>query len=242
MGTAVGITVVGTAASGAVERAFEWLHWVDATFSTYRPDSEVSRIGRGELRLDDAPSVVRHVFARCDELTEATGGRFTIRPAAPDRPAIDPSGLVKGWSVDEAAMILRLAGIENFMINAGGDILCSGTPPDSEGWPIGIRHPLDPLAVAAVVTIGSGAVATSGTYERGDHIWGHRGTTRLHSATVVGTDLGTTDALATAIYADPDDLGWMAAFPGHELVLIGEDDLVRWTSGLDGMISLEDES
>ncbi|MFH1105377.1 MAG: hypothetical protein V1757_10630 [Actinomycetota bacterium] len=64
----------------------------------------------------------------------------------------------------------------------------------------------------------------------------------LHSATVVGTDLGTTDALATAVYADPDDLGWMAAFPGREPVLIGEDHRVRWTSGLDGMISLEDES
>ena len=239
MGTAIGITVIDEPSSDAVDRAFAWLHWVDAIFSTYIPDSEVSRIGRGELRLDDAAPEVRHVFARCDELTEATEGRFTIRPGDPGRPPVDPSGLVKGLSIDEAAHILRVDGIERFMINAGGDILCGGLPPEGTGWPIGIRHPLESDAVAAVLTIDGGAIATSGTYERGDHIWGVRGSRWLLSATVVGPDLGTTDALATAVFADPEDLGWLGAFPGYEHVLIGDDSMVRWTPGLDGKISLE---
>ncbi len=240
MGTAVGITVVGIGAEEAVDRAFEWLEWVDETFSTYRDDSQISRLGRGEMSLDDAAAEVRHVLARCDELTAATGGRFSIRPRRPDLPTLDPSGLVKGWSIDEAGLILRMAGFDRFMINAGGDVLCSGQPPGRLDWPIGIRHPLDPDAVAAVVYLRDGAIATSGTYERGEHIWGLRGGTRLLSATVVGPTLGTTDALATAVYADPDDLSWLGEFPGHDLVLIGDDRSVRWTPGLDDRISIQD--
>jgi len=239
MGTAVGITVVDRGADDAVERAFQWLHWVDETFSTYRPDSQISRIGRGELGLDDASPEVRHVLSRCAELSESTGGRFSMRPGSPDLPAIDPSGLVKGWSIDEASLMLRVDGFDRFMINAGGDIVCSGSSPDGGSWPIGIRHPLDADAVAAVLSLRGGAIATSGTYERGDHIWGRRGATRLLSATVVGPDLATTDALATAVFADPGDLTWLDRFPGFELVMIGEDRVVKWTEGLDGMISVE---
>jgi thiamine biosynthesis lipoprotein len=241
MGTAVGITVVGDGAEEAVEQAFAWLAWVDETFSTYREDSQISRLGRGEMSLDDAAPEVRHVLARCDELTAATDGRFSIRPGTPDRPPLDPSGLVKGWSIDEAGLILRMAGFDRFMINAGGDVLCSGEPPGRAAWPIGIRHPLRADAVAAVVDLHTGAIATSGTYERGEHIWGLRGQSRLLSATVVGPTLGTTDALATAVFADPDDLRWLGWFPGHDLVLIGADARVRWTPGLDGRISLGDE-
>lgn len=240
MGTAVGVTIFDHEADPAlIDATFEWFHWVDATFSTHKADSEVSRIGRGEMSLDAASPEVRHVLSRCEELTEATGGRFTIRPSVPGFPAIDPSGFVKGWSVDEASLILRFAGLDCFMINAGGDILCVGSSPEDGGWPIGIRHPLDSGAVAAVVSIGAGAVATSGTYERGDHIWNRADDGCLLSATVVGRDLGTTDALATAVWADPEDLGWMRNFPGYELVLIGEDRKVRWTPGLDEAISLE---
>lgn len=236
MGTAIGITADGP--GDTVDEAFGWFRWVDETFSTYQSGSEISRIGRGEMHLDDACTAVRHILAWCDELEQKTEGRFTAHPRTPDLPPLDPSGLVKGWSVDEAAMILRLGGIHDFMINAGGDILCSGTPPGEDAWPIGILHPLDPKAVAAVVTMQRGAIATSGTYERGEHIWGRRGTQRLLSATVVGPDLALSDALATAVFADPDDVSWLAAYPGYELVLIDTEDGVRWTPGLDDRISL----
>jgi thiamine biosynthesis lipoprotein len=236
MGTAIGITA--DAPAHVIDEAFGWFHWVDDTFSTYQPDSEISRLGRGEMHLDDASTAVRHVLAMCDEIEQTTGGRFTARPDSPDLPPLDPSGLVKGWSVDEAAMILRLGHIDDFMINAGGDILCSGTPPGEDGWPIGILHPLDPGAVAAVITMQRGAVATSATYERGDHIWGRRGEQSLLSATVIGPDLALSDALATAVFADPEDVGWISSYPGYELFLIGTDQQARWTPGLDDRISL----
>ena len=116
-------------------------------------------------------SEVRQVLAHCAEIEEASGRRFAIRPGRPDGPGLDPAGLVKGWSVDEAAMILRGHGLRDFSIDAGGDVLCVGTPPDGGRWRVGIRHPQRPdTAVAAVVEIESGAVATSGTYFRGEHI------------------------------------------------------------------------
>lgn len=238
MGTAVGISTVDEGPVAAVDDAFAWLRWVDETFSTYRADSEIMRIDRDELALDDTLPEVRHVISRCRELEAATGGRFTAHRDGPKPPALDPSGFVKGWSIDEAAMILRLGGIETFMINAGGDILCVGHPPGVERWPIGIQHPFEPAEVAAVISLPSGAIATSGTYARGEHIWGRR-TTRIASATVVGPDLATSDALATAVFVDPDDLAWMTAFRGYDVVVIGEDRRVRWTAGLDGRISVE---
>lgn len=239
MGTAIGITVADAGVDAALDEAFAWFRWVDATFSVYSAESEVSRLGRGDLGLDDVRPEVRHVLSRCEELAAATLGRFTAYPSDPGLPALDPSGFVKGWSVDEAALILQAGGAESFMINAGGDVLCVGSPRGGGRWTIGIRHPLDSGAVAAVLSIDSGAVATSGTYERGQHIWGRTGDTRVLSATVVGRDLATTDALATAVYADPGDLGWLGRFPDHELVLIGEDERVRWTPGLDDGISLQ---
>lgn len=171
---------------------FAWLRWVDATFSTYRAGSEVSRIGRGELAPADAHPLVREVLDRCEALRAETGGYFDVR--AGDR--LDPSGYVKGWAVERAA---ALAGGRRFFIDAGGDVVLRGGP-----WRVGIRHPLERGRLAAVVSLTDAAVATSGAYERGAHVLDpHRGrpATGLLSATVVGDDLGTADAYATAAFA-----------------------------------------
>ena len=127
--------------AGAIDAAFEWLRWVDGTFSTFLDDSEISRIDAGELSLDDASTEVRHVLSRCEELENATGRRFSIRPESGGEPGLDPAGFVKGWSVDEAALILRVAGVTRFMIDAGGDVLCVGGAPTDGGWTVGVRHP-----------------------------------------------------------------------------------------------------
>ncbi len=123
----------------ALDWAFDWLRFVDATFSTYKAESEISRLNRGDLALADAHPVVREVLARCEELREETGGYFDIRApslASEERAgnarrpstAVDPSGLVKGWSVVRAAEILTAAGARNYSINAGGDIIARGRP------------------------------------------------------------------------------------------------------------------
>jgi thiamine biosynthesis lipoprotein len=128
---------------------FDWFRWVDATFSTYKDDSEISRFNRGELALADADPRVRDVLARCDELRVVTRGYFDVRAASPG--VIDPSGLVKGWAVDRAADILDAVGLRNYAINAGGDMRVRGRAIPELTWRVGIQHPLEPEFVAAVV-------------------------------------------------------------------------------------------
>jgi thiamine biosynthesis lipoprotein len=182
-------------------RVFAWLRWVDATFSTYRPDSEISRLARGE-RFAPHP-LVRSVLARCEELRVETGGLFDAFAGG----RLDPSGYVKGWAVERAAAFGR----GRFLIDAGGDVVLRGE------WRVGIRHPYEPGRLAAAITVADCGVATSGVYERGAHIIDprtRRPATGLSSVTVVGPDLGTADAYATAAF--------VAGNP-------------RWTAGLAAM-------
>ena len=121
---------------------FDWLRFVDATFSTYKDDSEISRINRGELDLADAHETVREVLDRCEELRQETDGYFDVHAPLPGR--IDPSGLVKGWAVDRAGAILDEGGARNYAVNAGGDMVLRGGALPDDRWRVGIQHPLDP--------------------------------------------------------------------------------------------------
>src|SRR5215207_8487570 len=205
------------------ERVFAWLRWVDATFSTYREDSEIRRIDRGELRVADAHPAVQEVLARCEWLRRQTGGYFDARAGG----ALDPSGLVKGWAVDRAAALLRGPSC----IDAGGDVLVRGGP-----WRVGVRHPARRDALAAVLALTDAAVATSGAYERGAHVLDPVGggpASGALSVTVVGRSLGTVDAYATATFAmgrrAPE---WTARLSGCEAMTVLDDGQVLTTHGL----------
>jgi FAD:protein FMN transferase len=209
-------------APGALEAAFAWLAEVDATFSTYRPESALSRLNRGELSLARAPAVLREVLARCERLRRETGGAFDARAPAPGR--LDPSGLVKGWAVEGAAQRLAAAGVERFCLNAGGDVRVGAGPAPGVPWRVGVRHPRRPDRVAMVLAAEHLAVATSGAYERGGHVVDPR-TGRpsqgLLSVTVVGPDLGTADAYATAAFAlGADGPAWTAGLEGYAAMSI----------------------
>jgi thiamine biosynthesis lipoprotein len=247
MGMPIGIDVRDLGVDPDVlDQAFDWLRWVDATFSTYKADSEICRLNRGELPLADAHPDVRRVLARCDRLMRETGGYFDpyrtdLPPAArqwdPELSphAVDPSGLVKGWSVDRAARILQRGGLRNFTVNAGGDLRAEGSPGDGPVWRIGIQHPYIKDRVAAVVGISGGAIATSGTYERGEHILDpHSGRppVGLLSVTIVGPDLGVADAYATAAFAmGRRGPAWTATLKGYEAMTIQDDEAVFFTHG-----------
>jgi thiamine biosynthesis lipoprotein len=199
---------------GAVDaaRVFAWLRWVDATFSTYRSDSEISRLGRGELA--EPHPLVRSVLERCEALRVQTGGLFDVRAGG----RLDPSGYVKGWAVQRAAAFGR----GRFLIDAGGDMVLRGR------WRVGVRHPYETDRLAAAITLADCAVATSARYERGDHIVDPR-TGRpargLSSVTIVGDDLGTVDAYATAAFVAGDPR-WAAtatsSAPLTALVIAGD--------------------
>jgi thiamine biosynthesis lipoprotein len=218
---------------GAIERMFDWLRHVDATFSTYKDDSEVSRLNRSELALADTCADVRKVLGRCEELRAETNGFFDVRAASPD--AIDPSGLVKGWSVDRAAGILNEAGFVNYALNAGGDVRLSGRAVPDLRWRVGIQHPVERESVAAVVEANDLAVATSGEYERGQHVLDphtRRPPAGVLSVTVTGPDLATADAYATAALA-MGEAGpkWTARLRGYEALTILADHTVLSTPG-----------
>jgi FAD:protein FMN transferase len=202
MGTVFSFDVPDSAAA-ALPGVLRWLHWVDATFSTYRENSDVSRYGRGEVALADCASELSHVLAWCAEMRTVTGGYFTTRPGG----AFDPSGFVKGWAIEHAAAMLRDAGSRDHCVNGGGDVQCVGEAAPGRPWRIGIAHPLRPGTLATVVTGYDMAVATSGTGERGYHIINpHTGkpAIALASITVVGEHLTTIDACATAAFAMGD--------------------------------------
>jgi thiamine biosynthesis lipoprotein len=234
MGTVVSFDLRDPGAAGeqAVEAAVRWLHEVDAEFSTYRPDSAVSRYGRGELTLGATSERLRWVIDQCERLKHQTNGSFD----ACARGSFDPSALVKGWAVQHAAESLRSAGALSFCITAGGDVAVSGRPDSERAWSIGIRHPRDPMALAGAIDAeGELAVATSGLYERGDHIVDPR--TRqapagVLSVTIVGPDLGLADAYATAAFAmGTDGPEWTLGLEGYESMTILENDSVLTTPG-----------
>jgi thiamine biosynthesis lipoprotein len=218
----------------AVDDVFTWLHHVDTTFSTYKADSEISRINRGELAEAEASAEVRSVLARCEELRIETGGYFDVRAASPH--SLDPSGLVKGWAVDRAAAILERAGVRNFAVNAGGDMRLRGRAAPAWSWRVGIQHPLRPDAVARVIETHELAVATSGEYERGRHVLDphtRRPPSGILSVTVVGADLATADAYATAAFAmgAAGAVKWTARLRGYEAMTILADGRVLSTPG-----------
>ena len=233
MGTVVTFDVRGTRSAGeAIDGAVRWLHDVDAEFSTYRPDSAVGRFGRGELARDAASAELRQVIERCERLRRQTGGAFDAYATG----TFDPSALVKGWAVQRAADSLRAAGVDLFCITAGGDIVAHGRPAPDRSWRIGIRHPHDPHALTCVVeAAGDVAVATSGLYERGDHIVdprSGRAPAGVASVTVTGPDLGLADAYATAAFAmGPAGAEWTLGLDGYESLTILEDARVLTTPG-----------
>lgn len=219
--------VVQVRDGGVPEAVFDWFRWVDATFSTYKDDSEISRIARGELAVDDAQPDVRWILERCEQLKAETNGYFDMRAGG----SLDPSGLVKGWSVDRAADLLDDAGVHEYAISAGGDMRVRGG-----GWRVGIQHPTEPNAIAAVVEAEDLAIATSGEYARGQHVLDpHTGTppTGVLSVTITGLDLATADAYATAAFAMGAEIAphWAARLQDYGALLILTDGRVLSTPG-----------
>jgi thiamine biosynthesis lipoprotein len=221
MGTAISVELVDVpGAADLTDEAFAWFRAIDARFSTYKSDSEVSRLDRGEISaLSDQ---MRLVLDACEDLRAATGGFFDAYASG----RLDPSGYVKGWSAQVASDRLLAAGAVNHCVNAGGDVRVRGHASTGAPWRIGIRHPYQEKKVAWVVTGTDLAVATSGTYERGLHVIDpFRGVpaTFLRSVTVTGPDLALADAYATTAVAMGDrGPAWLAGLDGYESAVVTE--------------------
>jgi FAD:protein FMN transferase len=235
MGTVVTIDVYTSggradgeiAAQLATARAV--LQQADAVFSTWNPHSPVSRLRRGEITCSQAPDEVRDVLEQCAAARKLSDGWFDPW-AMPG--GIDPTGYVKGWAAQRALGAFRAGGISGVLVNAAGDIASLGGPLTDRPFKIGIVDPFSPKRLAAIVRL-TGAIATSGTYERGDHLidpHSGRPAARVASPSVTGPDLGLADALATAIaVAGPSGLALIEALDGYEALIISDDGTPRWT-------------
>jgi thiamine biosynthesis lipoprotein len=188
------------------------LHDIDACYSTYRPDSPISRLGRGELALADTPPEIRIVLGECDRWRERTDGWFDVHAGG----RLDPSGYVKGWAVAQVSCMLTEAGSSWHCVNGGGDILAVGAEPDRT-WTFGIVNPADDQQLLATVAGASMAIATSGPAQRGAHILDPATqcpAVALRSFSVIGHSIIECDVLATAgIAMGAEAQRWFSARP-----------------------------
>lgn len=190
------------------------LREVDRVFSTYREDSVISRMNRGELSSTDGPAVVAEVLRLGRDADQQSGGAFSIMlPTADGRRRLDPSGVVKGWATQRASRFLAALDDTDFCLSAGGDMVCRTVDPGRSAWRIGVEDPRDPGRLTAVIPLRNGAVATSGSAHRGDHLLDPR-TGRVPagvaSVTVVADALTEADIDATAAYVlGVDAVRWL---------------------------------
>lgn len=191
--------------------SIDFLHLVDQLFSTYLPDSQVSRLRRGEIAIDEADQLVQQVWQACLEIKEISDGAFDPWAVAG---GFDPSGYVKGWAADLVSEQLIKQGAKHIQVNAGGDISVRGGKDANTPWKLAVAHPSIKGEISKLYSITTGAIATSGSAERGDHIIDpHTKTIAVgaRSATVIGPDAGISDALATAlVVSGRDGASWFA--------------------------------
>lgn len=225
-------------AVAAIERSFGELREMDRIFSTYRADSDISRIRAGSFTVEEADPLVALVRRACDRAEVVTGGLFSARW----RGGFDPTGYVKGWAVERAfnrwlRPLLGLDGVIAVGMNAGGDMQLATRPDADWRWRVGIADPSRPGMLLATTELTDGAVATSGTAERGAHIRDPRSakppTTGAASATVIADRLSDADVWATAaVVAGINDLGWVARARHTSGLVVGYDGRIRrWAAG-----------
>jgi thiamine biosynthesis lipoprotein len=239
MGTMVSLTLLDAPntvdAVAAVERRFRSF---DARFSLYKPGSELSRVAAGQLALTDSSEELRSTYAAALRWRDDTSGAFT--PHRPDG-IIDLNGTVKALAMQAAADELLDSGFSDWCLNAGGDVLCAGHQPDSSSWRVGVVDPMDRTALLFSVPVEGTrhAVATSGSAERGDHIWTTTAIDRSYlQATVVADDIETADVLATAIIAGgPSALRSIVERWSVDVITVARDGSLAATPGLSAALA-----
>ncbi len=232
MGMPVTLEVVDP---GVTEELFEevyaYFEYVDEKFSTYKMFSEISLVNQGAMALEETSHDMRTVFALAEQFRQETDGYFDIRRDG----KYDPSGLVKGWAIYNAAEIIRQKGFANFYVEAGGDFQVYGKNSQGENWRVGIRSPFDMTEIVKVLSISDRGIATSGTYVRGQHIYNPKSAAtdpEIVSLTVIGPDIFEADCYATAAFAmGRAGINFIESLDGFEGYLIDAHQVATYTSG-----------
>ncbi len=235
MGMPISIEVHGAGMREAMESAFTYFHAVDDRFSTYKDSSEISQINRGELSKAQWSDEMREVFDIARRTMAESDGYFNIK--RPDG-SIDPSGIVKGWAIKNAASIVAKTGCTDYLIDAGGDIALSGTNEHGEQWSVGIRNPFKRDEIIKVLYPKGFGIATSGSYIRGAHIYDPHDPSRaldeIVSITVLGPDVLEADRFATAAFAmGPRGIRFIERIPALEAYMIDRNGIAMMTTGFE---------
>ncbi|MCX5497536.1 FAD:protein FMN transferase [Kaistia dalseonensis] len=240
MGMPITVEIVDAAkAERLIEAVYAYFAAVDARFSTFKPDSEISAINQGRVAPADLSAEMREVLAIAARTKRETRGYFEIQ--RPDG-SLDPSGIVKGWAIRNAADLLRREGVANFFVDAGGDIQSSGVNAEGKPWKIGIRSPFNDQEIIKIVHPGGHGIATSGTYVRNQHIYNPHAPDReiddIVSLTVIGSDVLEADRFATAAFAmGRAGIHFLEAQPDLEGYLVDARGVATQTTGFKAFIS-----
>ncbi len=235
MGMPVTIEIVDPGAAETLfDTAFGYFEYIDAKFSTYKDDSEISRINRGEISLETASQDMQAIFMLAEQTRQQTNGFFDIARNG----KYDPSGLVKGWAIFRVAELLRERGCQNLYVDAGGDVQVVGKNDQGQNWRVGIRNPFDMNEIVKILSVSDCGVATSGTYVRGQHIYNPKNDgqpiTDVVSITVIGPDIYESDRFATAAFAmGKDGINFIHSLEGFEAYMIDNNRRATFTKGFE---------
>jgi thiamine biosynthesis lipoprotein len=221
----------GKATDEDIQEVFAYFNYVDKKFSTYKKDSEISQINRGEINEVNYSKEMKKVLSLCEETKKATDGYFDINLDG----NLDPSGIVKGYAIWQAAQLLKKKGYRNFYVEIAGDIQTFGKNKAGENWRVGIQNPFNAKEIIKIVRLSNKGIDTSGNYQRGKHILNPKTkmvADEIASITVIGPNVYEADRFATAAFAMGERgiefIGRLKGFAGH---IIKNDRMAVMTGG-----------
>ena len=234
MGMMITVDIVDSAvAEENFVKVFNYFKYIDEKFSTYKKDSEITQINNKSLKAGSYSTDMKTVLSLCEKTKQETNGYFDIEQDG----KIDPSGLVKGWAIKNAAEILKNENFKNFYIDAGGDIQTFGKNSQGKDWTVGIRNPFNKQEIIKVLAVSGEGVATSGTYERGKHIYNpvsRKAADQIASVTVIGSGVYEADRFATAAFAmGTNGIAFIERQQGLEGYMIDKKGRATLTSGFE---------
>jgi thiamine biosynthesis lipoprotein len=238
MGMPITVEVVDDAPGRLLDDVFDYFAAVDARFSVFKPDSEISALNHGRIAVADVSAEMREVLGLAERTKRETDGYFEIRRSDG---LVDPCGIVKGWAIRNAADLIRRSGARDFYVDAGGDIQTGGVNQDGEDWRIGIRNPFNEREIIKAVTPKGRGIATSGTYVRGQHIYNPRAPGQriedIVSLSVIGPDVLEADRFSTAAFAmGKAGIHFIEELPGFEGYMVDAAGIATQTSGFKAFV------
>ena len=234
MGMPITIEIIDELKDNIMDQAFNYFKEVDKRFSTYKKNSEISKYNKGLIPNNLISKELKEILKLSTKTRKETNGYFNIKQK---NGKLDPSGIVKGWSIRKVALTILQAHYLNFFIEAGGDIEAHGSPRGMKYFKVGIRNPFDINTLVKVIKLKDMAIATSGTYIRGKHIYNplnYKKVDEITSISVIGSNIYDADRFATAAFAmGKAGINFIEELDGYEAYGIDNKGMATLTSGFE---------